>query len=63
MVIWDNIKIWKPPYLFSFVPAVVQHCFGKLDSKGNEVYQGNVKVMVVSDFLFQKTIWDAAVSF
>lgn len=60
MIVWDNIKDWGEPHLFSFAPATIQYFFGKYDKFGQEIYVGKLKIMEVSSFLFQHDIWVAA---
>ena len=61
LYIWDTMEFWQSPFLFSFVPAVVQHWFGELDADGNEIYVGNLTVMEIANCLYQKTIWNQAI--
>ena len=63
MIVWDNVEIWKAPYLFSFVPAVIQHCFGNLDKFGKDIYTGKLTIMEISNILLQHTVWDAALKY
>jgi hypothetical protein len=62
MIIWDNNKIWIPPWDFNFVPAVVQQFFGEYDDKGQELYQGDIMVWEIScTYLLQHTIWVSSI--
>jgi len=62
IIVWDTNEIWRPPYLFSFIPAIVQCCFGKIDKNGQEIFTGNVQIMEISPVLFQCSIWQACLS-
>jgi hypothetical protein len=60
--VWDVNEFWPTNNTFSFVPAVVQHWFGKIDANNKNIYEGNLMVMEISTQgkILQHTVWKNA---
>jgi len=57
LLVWDNVDVWRYPYEFKYVTATIQHFLGKIDGKGQEVWEGNISILEISNLSLERTLW------
>ena len=63
LIVWDADEIWESSETYTFVPAYVEHCDGKYDTNGDEIYIGDLIVFEVSQLRSQHFVWEKALNF